>query len=242
MDYESQNEGDYVDSGENSGPDPESLLTVASPDWRCFVKLISDQTLIITLIPASYGQLRKITEALEIEDIEGPSVGQVLSGTSSGDRSVLSSGENDSETHEESLPRRPSALPLPVFLFTCSYAVLQTTVVERRPVNRKSHFDYDLTQQFITQYEKPLGKRFSESKEDGLSISDKNSTRSMSFPSRNSRDSTQLWLLCGRIDDAFAKGFVQGVYRSLHLNYDVSQRFIRNLIKNLSKDVNISHT
>ena len=66
-------EPDVTYSGEAGGPEPAFVETDGSVEWKCYVKLVSDHTLTLTLIPASYGQLRKIAEVLDLEEIEGPS-------------------------------------------------------------------------------------------------------------------------------------------------------------------------
>ncbi|XP_055346842.1 KICSTOR complex protein SZT2-like isoform X2 [Paramacrobiotus metropolitanus] len=213
---ESYTEANDNDSGENFPVEAE-VLARPSCDWRCFVKVISDHSLVITLVPVSYVHLKRITQALDMEEIEGPNIPV---NPLTDDSSAVSLGEGDSENDDVNFQNRPAALPIPVYIFTCTFSSLIAVLVEKKSVTKGLDFDYDLTKQFNVQYERPLGKRISESRGDD-SLSERTSLRSLSLPNRGGRDMSKIWMLCGNIEDAFAKGFVQGIYKSLHLGYVV---------------------
>ncbi|GAV02768.1 hypothetical protein RvY_13293-2 [Ramazzottius varieornatus] len=198
------------------------------PEWRLFVKRISEVLLVLTLIPSSYSALQKITQVLDIDlidtDVTQTQAVNLTAVGQSDSSTIFSYGEGDSETDETATLKRPVALAVPVYIFSCTFDGLQAHLVDKKSVSRSHNFDFDLTASFNVQYDR-LAKRISESRTDDFS--DRGSLRSSSFPIKNSRDHTKLYLMFPTIEDAFAKAFVQGVYKSLHFGINVDPHDIQ---------------
>ncbi|OQV19058.1 Protein SZT2 [Hypsibius exemplaris] len=202
---------------------PSGFNAATTVEWKAFVQKLADNMLFVTFIPASYAHLRHVNLALDLPDVEAVGDYSSLSTGVQSDSTAVSHGEGDSETGEEFVTsRRPSALPVPVFLFHCTFESLQSAIVDERPLSRKSNMEFDLTKNFNCVYDR-MSKRVSECRPDESAGSDRasSSMRSASFSMRTHKDNSKLFVVFGALEDAFAKAFVQGVYKSLHLGLDV---------------------
>ncbi|GFT28929.1 KICSTOR complex protein SZT2 [Nephila pilipes] len=186
------------------------------PKWRCFVKSCASSHVILTLIPASYEDLKKLyfppnPVALEKVKQDNVPVQETLTkeGNSGTSGSSVTSKENISHGNEnEADVSYMNALILPIYVYNC----ISSSIINRLVQTHKCNTIIDKFENHVFECEchdiETSKQRSEVPREDEV---------------KKTVDAIVLKEHCSLLEKAFSKAFVYGVYRSLLNDFSIQK-------------------